>query len=109
MPKAKPHKSLLKRVRVTKTGKVRHAKAGYKHLRSAKSPDRLRRLRSGSFVDSSDTKRLSRMIFQRLRGASQPRSALTTSPNPEQRAERVAEAREANKAAREAYFAQAEG
>jgi len=46
MPKSKPHKGLLKRIRLTKTGKVHHRKAGSKHLRSHKSADRLRRLRS---------------------------------------------------------------
>jgi large subunit ribosomal protein L35 len=109
MPKAKRHKSLLKRITISKTGKARHMKAGFKHLRSAKSPDRRRRLRKGGWVDSADTKRLSRMVFQRIRGKSQPRSAITRSPNPEERAERNAETREANKAAREAYFAQAQG
>ncbi len=107
MPKAKPHKSLLKRLVITKTGKARHTAAGYKHLRSGKSPDRLRDLRRGSWVDSSDTKRLSRMIYVRLRGAQQPKSAMTRSPNPTERAEKVSEAREANKAAREAFFADA--
>lgn len=109
MPKAKPHKSLLKRLVFSKTGKARHTAAGYKHLRSAKSPDRLRRLRQGSWVDSADTKRLSRMVFMRLRGSQQPKSAISRSPNPEERAEQVAEARKANQAAREAYFAQAQG
>ncbi len=109
MPKAKPHKSLLKRIRITKTGKVRHAKAGFKHLRSHKSPTRRRRLRKSGWVEGADTKRLSRMIYMRLRGAGQPRSAIRRNPTPEQRAERVAAAREVNKAAREAYFAQAQG
>ncbi|GAB4520871.1 MAG: hypothetical protein Tsb0013_24330 [Phycisphaerales bacterium] len=107
MPKAKPHKSLLKRLVLSKTGKARHTAAGYKHLRSAKTADRKRRLRRGSWVDSADTKRLSRMIFTRLRGKQQPKSAITRSPNPDERASRVAEARERNKAAREAFFADA--
>ena len=107
MPKAKPHKSLLKRLVLTKTGKARRNAAGYKHLRSAKSPDRLRRLRRGSWIDSSDTKRLSRMIYVRLRGKQQPKSAITRSPNPEERKAKVAEARERNQAAREAFFANA--
>lgn len=85
MPKTKTHKGLLKRIRITKTGKVRHAKAGFKHLRSHKSSKRLRRLRRGAFVHSSDTKRLGKLLFRRLRGVNQPASAIRRSPSPEQR------------------------
>lgn len=85
MPKNKPHKATLKRIRITKTGKVRHAKAGFKHLRSAKTADRLRRLRRGGFMDRADTRRLSKLLFRRLRGAQQPRSALRRNPSPEER------------------------
>jgi large subunit ribosomal protein L35 len=108
MPKNKTHKGLLKRIRITKTGKVNHVRAGFKHLRSAKSPKRLRRLRKRAFMESPDTKRISRMMYRRLRGASQPRSAITTNETPAQRAERRAEAQKAVTAAREAYFAQAD-
>ncbi|MEM9083655.1 MAG: bL35 family ribosomal protein [Planctomycetota bacterium] len=95
MPKVKPHKGLLKRISITKTGKVRHRKAGSKHLRSAKAAKRLRRLRSGSYVSSASTRRLSKMIFRRLRGREQPLTAIRRSPSP---AERKAK-REAAKAA----------
>ena len=95
MPKNKPHKGLLKRVTITKTGKVRHAKAGFKHLRSGKSPKRLRRLRRGGYMSSADTRRLSKMLFRRLRGREQPITAIRRSPSP---AERKAK-REAAKAA----------
>ncbi|MCB9843773.1 MAG: 50S ribosomal protein L35 [Phycisphaeraceae bacterium] len=85
MPKAKPHKGLLKRIRISKTGKVKHNCAGYKHLRSAKTPTRLRRLRRGAYMSSAETKRLSRLLMRRLRGAQQPRSAMRRSPSPEER------------------------
>lgn len=85
MPKAKPHKGLLKRIRISKTGKVKHNSAGYKHLRSSKTPTRLRRLRRGSYMSSAETKRLSRLLMRRLRGAQQPRSAIRRSPSPEER------------------------
>ena len=96
MPKNKPHKGLLKRIRITKTGKVRHNKAGYKHLRSHKSPDRLRRLRKGSVMSSADTRRMSKLLFRRLRGKDQPRSAIRRNPSPAERAEMRAKAREAS-------------
>ena len=45
MPKNKVHKGLLKRVRISKSGKVRHRSAYHKHLSSHKSGKRLRQLR----------------------------------------------------------------
>jgi large subunit ribosomal protein L35 len=98
MPKNKTHKGLLKRVRVTKTGKVRHAKAGFKHLRSHKSGKRLRRLRRGGICRASDTQRMSKLLFRRLRGKNQPRSAMRRNPTPEERKAKRAAAREAAKA-----------
>lgn len=95
MPKNKTHKGLLKRVRITKTGKVRHAKAGFKHLRSHKTGKRLRRLRRGGYLRASDTARLSKLLFRRLRGANQPRSAIRRNPSPEERKAKRAAAREA--------------
>ncbi len=99
MPKNKTHKGLLKRIRITKTGKVKHNRAGMKHLRSSKSPTRLRRLRSASWMSTADTKRLAKLLFRRLRGKTQPRSALRRSPSPAERAAKRAAAREAVKSA----------
>ena len=45
MPKNKNHKGLAKRMRITKTGKIRHRSANHKHLRSGKGGKRLRQLR----------------------------------------------------------------
>ncbi len=87
MPKNKMHKGFLKRVRISKTGKVRHRSAFHKHLSSAKSGKRLRQLRKDRYMSSADTKRLEKMLFRRLRGRNQPRTALRRSPSPEQRAE----------------------
>jgi len=95
MPKNKPHKGLLKRVRITKTGKVRHATAGFKHLSSHKSGKRLRRMRKGATLQASDVDRLSKLLFRRLRGANQPRSAMRRSPSPEERRAAREEARNA--------------
>lgn len=101
MPKNKPHKGLLKRIRITRTGKLRHRKAGSKHLRSHKSPTRLRRLRTDSFMSTAEVKRLSKLLFRRLRGKEQPRSAIRRSPTPaEKKAKR--EAAKANLAAAKA-------
>ncbi|MDR3078298.1 MAG: 50S ribosomal protein L35 [Planctomycetota bacterium] len=44
MPKQKPCKSLVKRVRVTRNGKVMAKGAGGRHKRAGKSPSQKRRL-----------------------------------------------------------------
>ena len=45
MPKAKTKKSVAKRVKITATGKALHHPPGGGHLKSRKSPKRLRKLR----------------------------------------------------------------
>lgn len=84
MPKGKSHKGLLKRIRITKTGKVRHRSAFHKHLSSHKSGKRLRQLRNDPYVTTGEAKRFEKMLFRRLRGRNQPLSALKRSPSPEQ-------------------------
>lgn len=88
MPKNKNHKGLLKRIRVTKTGKVKHRSANHKHLRSGKGGKRLRQLRKDSMMSNADAKRLEKLLFRRLRGRDQSRAALRSSPSPAQSAER---------------------
>lgn len=85
MPKTKSHKGTLKRIRISKSGKIRHRSAYHKHLRSHKSGKRLRQLRSDRYMSNPDAKRLEKLLFRRLRGRSQPRTALRRSPSPEQR------------------------
>jgi large subunit ribosomal protein L35 len=85
MPKNKIHKGLSKRIRVSKTGKVRHRSANHKHLRSGKSGKRLRQLRKDPYMANPDAKRLEKLLFRRLRGRTQPRAALKRSPAPGER------------------------
>lgn len=87
MPKNKMHKGFLKRVRISKTGKVRHRSAYHKHLSSHKSGKRLRQLRKDRYMAGPDAKRLEKMLFRRLRGRNQPRASIRRSPSPQQRAE----------------------
>lgn len=82
MRKNKPHKGLLKRIRISKTGKVRHRSACHKHLRSGKGGKRLRQLRKDPYMANPDAKRLEKLLFRRLRGRTQPRTALRRSPSP---------------------------
>lgn len=86
----KPHKGMLKRFRISKTGKVKHKSANSKHLKSSKSPNRLRRLRKDRYLLSTETKAMERLLFRRLRGTDQPRAAFKRSPTPAQRKAAVA-------------------
>ena len=95
--KNKSHKGTLKRIRLTKTGKVRHNRAFGKHLRSHKSGKRLRRLRTDKFMSNPEAKRLEKLLFRRLRGRTQARAALRRSPSPQARREaQAAKQAEAN-------------
>ena len=99
MPKNKSHKASLKRIRISRTGLVKHNRAFGKHLRSHKSSKRLRRLRTDKFMSNPEAKRLEKLLFRRLRGRDQARAALKRNPNPEQRKKMQAEKRAAAKAA----------
>jgi len=82
MPKNKPHKGLLKRVKISKTGKVRHKTCGTGHLKSGKTSKRLRQLRDDTIIADTEIRRASKMLNRRLRGRTQPRAAFKRSPAP---------------------------
>lgn len=82
MPKNKPHKGLLKRVKITKTGKVLHKACGTGHLKSGKTSKRLRQLRKDTVISNSGAKAASRMLARRIRGRNKPRAAVAHSPAP---------------------------
>lgn len=67
MPKAKTNKGLVKRVRVTKTGKVKISRAGRGHLLSKKSSKRRRHLRKKLIASKADAKKILQML-----GATRP-------------------------------------
>jgi len=95
MHRNKPHKGLLKRVRISKTGKVRHRTAGHQHLRSHKTGSKLRQMRMDTVLPDSEAKRFEKLLYRRLRGRTQPLSAARKSPTPEERRSKQAAAREA--------------
>ena len=66
MPKNKPTKGLLKRIRVTKNGKIRVGRAGGRHLRSHKSGKLLRNYRKKKYAHPSDVRRVQAMLFTRV-------------------------------------------
>ena len=62
MPKFKPHKGLLKRVRVTKSGQVKIRKAYGRHLRSHKPGDLLRSYRKARYASLDELHRLQKVL-----------------------------------------------
>ncbi len=65
MPKMKTKKAFKKRVKVTATGKVFRHKPGAGHLKSRKSPSRLRRFRKAVEVTGPLAKQVRRLFGKR--------------------------------------------
>ena len=68
MPKMKTHKGLMKRIKITATGKIKHKKPGFSHLKSCKGGKRLRQGRNKSVVSREMTRGLEGMLNLHLRG-----------------------------------------
>ena len=54
MPKLKTSKSVKKRIRFTKTGKIKHFKAGRRHLLGGKRSKRKRQLGKAGYISKAD-------------------------------------------------------
>jgi large subunit ribosomal protein L35 len=65
MPKHKTNRSVLKRVKVTKTGKLRRNKAYRRHLLAGRSRKRKRNLRRPGFVSDVERKAYLRLLGKR--------------------------------------------
>lgn len=62
MPKMKSNSGAKKRFKKTSSGRVKRKKAFHSHILTKKSPKRKRKLRKKTLVDSTDEKRIKRMI-----------------------------------------------
>jgi large subunit ribosomal protein L35 len=62
MPKQKTHKGLSKRVKVTKSGKIKRMQAFHKHLMTGKGGARRRRLKRGVIMTGPEAKRIGRLL-----------------------------------------------
>ena len=71
MSKLKPHKGLLKRVKVTGSGKVKHKRNYSSHLNSHMRGKTIRQLRNDLVADRPEAKRMERMLHVRLKGRDQ--------------------------------------
>lgn len=71
MPKNKSHKGLLRRVRVTGTGKVKHRRRGSSHLNSGFTGDQRRHVHSDVIVAHNMARKLEGALHRRLNGPKQ--------------------------------------
>lgn len=62
MPKLKTKKSVKKRFKLTKTGKVKMNKAGRRHLMAVKNGKRLRSLRKQRMVQGAQAKTMAKLM-----------------------------------------------
>ena len=62
MPKLKTNRSAAKRVKRTKSGKFKRGQAFGRHLMTAKSPKRRRRLRAVVMLSPQDAVRMKRLV-----------------------------------------------
>jgi len=62
MPKQKTRKALSKRVKVTARGKVLRNRPGASHLKSRKSPSRIRRFRKSCEVPAKMARQIKQAI-----------------------------------------------
>ncbi len=62
MPKQKTHKGLTKRVRITKTGKIKYKHVGVGHLLSGKPMKRKRKLRRVAVMAATEQPKFRRLL-----------------------------------------------
>ena len=62
MPKVKTRKAVAKRLKVTARGKILRRRPGAGHLKSRKSPKRLRRFRKSCEVSASFVRQAKRLL-----------------------------------------------
>lgn len=62
MPKIKTHRGAAKRFSLTKTGKVKRAKAYKSHILNKKTTKRKRNLRKATFISSAEAKNIRQLI-----------------------------------------------
>lgn len=62
MPKIKTHSGAKKRFKVTKSGKIKRAHVGRRHILTKKNTKRLRQLRKEGFADKTNVAEVKRLL-----------------------------------------------
>ncbi len=78
--KNKPHKGTLKRVRVTRTGKIKVRHAAVSHLRSHKPPRTIRNYRRPKYAAPSEVRNRLRRLLWLKSGGTRTTAARQTAP-----------------------------
>ena len=71
MPKNKPNKALLKRIRITKSGKIRFRRAFGRHLRSHKSRKLMQSYRKPLYAKAGEVRRVRALLFTKVKSSAQ--------------------------------------
>ncbi len=75
MPKNKPNKGLLKRIRITKSGRIKFSRAFGRHKRSHKSGKLMQSYHQPAYAPSCEAKRVRSMLFIKNPKVARPREA----------------------------------
>ena len=67
MPKNKSHKGLAKRIKVSKTGKIRFGRPHSRHLKSNKTGTQVQSYRKSRYARSGDLRYLKKLLNRGLR------------------------------------------
>lgn len=70
MPKNKPNKGLLKRIRITKSGKIKFRRAFGRHLRSHKNGKTMRSYRKSIYAKAGEVSRVRALLFTKVKSSS---------------------------------------
>ena len=62
MPKLKTNKGVAKRLRLTKSGKLKKRSAGRRHMLGTKTRKEKRQLRRSSYISKTDARKLRRLL-----------------------------------------------
>lgn len=62
MPKLKTKKAVKKRMKFTKTGKVKRYKAGRRHLMTSKNGNKKRKMRRSALVQKNQLKMIAQLL-----------------------------------------------
>lgn len=71
MPKNKSHRGLLKRIKLTKSGKVRFKAPNSRHLKSNKTGTAVQSFRKSRYARSGDLRYLTKLLSRGLRSEEQ--------------------------------------
>lgn len=71
MPKQKSHKGLLKRIKITGKGKIKHKRRGTSHLNSSATGRQHVHQHGDVVLDKTMAKKLERVLNMRLKGRNQ--------------------------------------